>query len=73
MVKLGILDVRVCKNIYIKGKYKIKIEHFFCRLVLMNQLFARTLTIFGFRFRMTSVKLFVFGVKIPTNKCISCY
>ena len=28
-VKLGTLDACVCKNIYIKEKYRLKIEHFF--------------------------------------------
>ena len=27
-VRLGILDACVCKNIYVKEKYRLKIDHF---------------------------------------------
>ena len=44
------------KNIYM-GKIRLKIEHFYWRLVLINQIFAWTLTIFGFRCSIFSIFL----------------
>ena len=68
-VKLGITDTCVCKNIYKKRKIRLKTEQFFLRLVLINQVFARTLTTFSFRCKIISVKL-VFGVKTLPQKLL---
>ena len=48
-VKLGILHAGVFKNIYIKEKFGCKFNIFNRRLVLINQVFARTLATFRFR------------------------
>ena len=34
----------------------------------MKQVFARTFTIFGFRYRIISINLLVFGNKMPPQK-----
>ena len=60
-VKPGILDVFVCRNIYMKKKYRLKIEYF-----LLNIGFDRTS--FSFICRIISVKLLLFGIKKAHSK-----
>ena len=67
MFKLGILDAYVCKNIYIKEKLGEKLRTCYWRLVLINQVFARILTTFGFRCRIISVKPLMLGVNMLLN------
>ena len=55
-VKLGIIDVCVCKNI--KGKYRLEII-FLLKIGVNKSRFVRTLTGFGF-----SIKFLVFGGKM---------
>ena len=55
--------------IYIKEKNRLKNKHFFyLRLVLINQVVARILTSFGFRFKNISDRLLEFGAKILPQK-----
>ena len=56
-------------KIFIDDKYRLKTEHFFFywSLILINEVFPRTLTIFGFSCRI-SVKLLLFGDKIAHSK-----
>ena len=58
----------MCLQKYIKGKLGEKLNIFYRRLVLKNKVFARTLTAFGFRCRIISVELHVFGIKMLLKK-----
>ena len=63
--KLDILDVWVCKNIFIKEKCRVKIEDFLLKIGFDKSGFVKTFITFGFRCRIKSVnKLVVFGVNI---------
>ena len=62
-IKLGILDACVSKNIYIERKNEAKIENWGI-VIELNWVFARPLTNFGFRCRIISVKVLMFGVNI---------
>ena len=63
-VKLGILDAWICKNIYVKEKLA---KHFSWETGF-TQVFVKTLTTLGFRYRVISDKFLVFGVKILPQK-----
>ena len=59
-------DAPKLSELRLNRKYRLKIDYFYQRMILINQVFARTLTIFDFRYRIISVKLLMFGVKMLT-------
>ena len=59
----------MCLKKYLcKGKIRLNTEHFLLKISFNKPSFCQTLTTFGFRCRIISVKILVFAVKILPQK-----